>query len=109
MTSKTTQKIIFNKEYQTKVLNLYRRAYRIARNFPHIPKHLQDKFVFNVQDSFQSLRHLRDWNDANIVFVKGEKAVDGFEFLSTLDKETILEFQRKNTEQFHELTKPKSK
>ena len=29
------------------------------------------------------------------MFVKGEKAVDGFEHLSTLDKETLLAFQRK--------------
>ena len=100
----STRKIIFNKEYQAKVLRLYRRAYRIARNFPHIPKHLQDKFVYNVQDSFHSLRYITDWNDANIVFVKGEKAVDGFEHLSKLDKKSILAFQRKGTEEKHDLT-----
>ena len=100
----STRKVIFNKEYQAKVLRLYRRAYRIARNFPHIPKHLQDKFVYNVQDSFHSLRHITDWNDANIVFVKGEKAVDGFEYLSKLDKKTLLAFQRKGTEEKYDLT-----
>ena len=83
-------KVVFEKAYRTKVLNLYRRALRIAYNFPHIPKHLQRKFVYNVKDAFHSFRYITDWNDANIVFVKGEKAVDGFEHLSTLDKETLL-------------------
>ena len=103
------RKVVFEKAYRTKVLHLYRRALRIAHNFPHVPKHLQRKFIYNVKDAFHSFRYISDWNEANIVFVKGEKAVDGFEHLSTLDKETLLAFQRKNTERDHELTKPKTK